>query len=199
MQLKRSSYSPVRSLLTTLVVLALIIGLISKYRVMVLVLSVSVVASVECIRGAYSFGKGLLVRMIRGVQCPACQRWALARVAVISFGPRFYECVHCGRRCKQFSAEEPWLDASSKEDDEIYRPTALSASVRKRQTLRYAWKSLAPIAAPFVLGSLGWLIAGERGGVAGAALGLYVFFGGIATTKATGESRHALWDAQVDG
>jgi hypothetical protein len=35
-----------------------------------------------------------------GPSCPVCGERKLGRVAVVSFGPRFYRCTACGARCK---------------------------------------------------------------------------------------------------
>lgn len=55
-----------------------------------------------------------------GVSCPNCVAPALARVAMQSFGYRYYRCTTCGSRCKR----RPWMtweDASEPEDDAFYQ------------------------------------------------------------------------------
>ena len=42
----------------------------------------------------------LIRPLIRGNSCPTCQEKSLVRVAAVSFGYRYCECIRCGQRCK---------------------------------------------------------------------------------------------------
>jgi hypothetical protein len=59
----------------------------------------------------------LLVEMVFGIQCPACSRWTLRRLARHRY---YYRCSSCRARFKRLEFGR-WLDASGPEDAERYR------------------------------------------------------------------------------
>lgn len=84
-------------------------------------------------------GEGLTA-IFRGPSCPACAARALARVAVVSFGPRYYRCTVCGAHWKRWfltvdleeakesrdherlsrrSKENPWMFDTSDDEGQI--------------------------------------------------------------------------------
>src|SRR5262249_5830479 len=63
----------------------------------------------------------VILPLTRGMRCPACGAWTLQRVAVSSFGPRYYRCSQCQARYKR-DALGPGLVEAEKEDDPFYQP-----------------------------------------------------------------------------
>lgn len=64
-------------------------------------------------------GEGLGV-FFRGASCPDCGERALARVAVVSFGPRFYRCTSCGARWKRHFLVADLEQAKGPRDDQRF-------------------------------------------------------------------------------
>ena len=62
-----------------------------------------------------------LVESVFGVTCPNCLQTTLARVAMYSFGYRYYRCKTCGWRCKR-RPWTTWEDVGDPEDDSYYQP-----------------------------------------------------------------------------
>jgi predicted RNA-binding Zn-ribbon protein involved in translation (DUF1610 family) len=62
-----------------------------------------------------------LVESLFGVACPNCFQATLGRVAMHSFGYRYYRCKTCGWRCKR-RPWTTWEDVYEPEDDVYYRP-----------------------------------------------------------------------------
>jgi hypothetical protein len=52
---------------------------------------------------AVALVQGVVVPILSGVACPKCSKPALERVAVRSFGPRYFRCGACGSRVKRVS------------------------------------------------------------------------------------------------
>jgi len=149
-----------------------------------------------------AFYKGVLIPLIRGVQCPTCREWALVRVASISFGDRFYRCESCGQRCKRNDHESPWLDANASEDDDMYKPIPYFGPARKREALMRALKGLGVVVAALCCGAVGWLIGGENGASQGAftsfLIGYLFFSNSQRTEKSILPPRPLLWDREID-
>jgi hypothetical protein len=61
-----------------------------------------------------------LFDLIMGARCDRCYQGILRRVAVYSFGYRFYRCEACGARYKR-GVLGFWHDASAQRDDGAYR------------------------------------------------------------------------------
>jgi hypothetical protein len=150
-----------------------------------------------------AFYKGVLVPLVRGVQCPTCREWGLVRVALISFGYRFYRCDSCGQRCKRHDYESPWIDASGIADDDMYKPVPFFGPARKREASIAGLKVLGAISALFLLPGCGWLVGGEMGTRIGAALGWATVFIGVSSTSWTYGKKilpvqPVLWDRTID-
>jgi hypothetical protein len=92
------------------------------------------------------FYRYVYVPLVQGVRCPRCSETALLRVAVESFGHRFYRCEWCGQRCKRSSIDSPWLDASGKADADLYKATPYFSPERKRKSRRTALLALGGMA-----------------------------------------------------
>jgi predicted RNA-binding Zn-ribbon protein involved in translation (DUF1610 family) len=60
-----------------------------------------------------------LVENLFGVTCPNCFQATLVRVALHSFGYRYYRCKTCGWRCKR-RPWTTWEDVFDPEDDVFY-------------------------------------------------------------------------------
>jgi len=144
--------------------------------------------------------KGVLEPLLCGVQCPSCREWGLIRVACISFGYRFYRCHRCGQRCKRIDYGSPWIDASSKEDADMYKLVPFYGPARKREAWICAWKALGSIAAVFLFPLLGWLIGGERGSSFGGVIGMVIL---LSSTQRNEKKIlpivPVLWDREIDG
>jgi predicted RNA-binding Zn-ribbon protein involved in translation (DUF1610 family) len=95
-----------------------------------------------------------LVETALGVSCPNCNELNLARVAMSSFGYRYYRCSSCGWRCKRRPLTT-WEDACGPEDDEHYRRKAIGGPpglVPRRDEDDAYWK-----------GTTGALLQNQRG------------------------------------
>jgi len=143
--------------------------------------------------------KGVLVPLLRGVQCPYCGEWGLVRVACISFGYRFYRCDHCKQRCKRLEYNSPWVDSSGMEDDDMYKPIHFFGPARKREASICALKALGTISAAFLFSLLGWLIGGERGCCFGSVVGAVI----VVSITQRDEKKiipiaPVLWDREID-
>jgi hypothetical protein len=57
----------------------------------------------------------LILHGFTSIRCPACGAWGLERVAIRSFGFRYFRCRTCETRCKR-SLIGLWYDASGKSD-----------------------------------------------------------------------------------
>ncbi len=146
-----------------------------------------------------AFYKGVLSPLLRGVQCPTCREWGLVRVACISFGYRFYRCDHCGQRCKRLDYESPWIDASGKEDADMYKPVPFFGPTRKREASICAMKALGSIAAFFLLPLFGWLVSGERGCYFGSVLSVVTSVLVTQRNEKIMPIVPVLWDWEIDG
>jgi hypothetical protein len=147
------------------------------------------------------FYRGVVEPLFRGVQCPTCREWSLTRVAVLSFGHRFYRCDSCGQRCKRIDRESPWIDASAIQDDDMYKAIPYYGANRKREASIAALRTLGGFAALFLCGAIGSLVYGGKG------LGVVVAIGILLLSRFAGPEtkgqkllpiRPVLWDQQVD-
>ena len=144
--------------------------------------------------------KGVLEPLLWGVQCPTCREWGLVRIACISFGSRFYLCDRCGQRCKRLDYGSPWIDASSKEDADMYKPVPFFGPARKREAWICAWKALGSLAAIFLFPLLGGLMGGERGSSFGSVIGVVILLSATQRNeKKIIPFLPILWDWEVDG
>jgi hypothetical protein len=61
-----------------------------------------------------------LIELVFGIQCPACSRWTLKRLAR---SRRYYQCPSCGARVKRSGfGLGVWRNASGPEHDAKYQP-----------------------------------------------------------------------------
>jgi len=144
------------------------------------------------------FYRGVVVPLLWGVQCPSCSGWSLVRIASVSFGYRFYECVDCGQRCKRSDIDSPWEDASDLGDAIMYKPKL--ASLRPATDWRNFALGIGLVAGLAACSWAGWLIGGERGMVICVILGS-VGYSWRTTRHHPPEpipARPVLWDRDVD-
>jgi predicted RNA-binding Zn-ribbon protein involved in translation (DUF1610 family) len=83
-----------------------------------------------------------LVETVFGVTCPNCLQTTLARVAMHSFGYRYYRCKTCGWRCKR-RPWTTWEDVFDPEDDAYFQPKDIGGPpglVPRRQEDETFWK-----------------------------------------------------------
>jgi hypothetical protein len=188
-----------RRVLIPVLLLALCLMVARTYGTAVLVFGGGFLAAMIVL--PVGFYRGVLEPLFRGVQCPTCREWSLKRVAVLSFGYRFYRCDSCGQRCKRTDHESPWIDASAMQDDDMYKAIPHYGADRKREASIAALKSLGGLAALFLFGALGRLVYGEKGLVVGVMIGTLLLFR-IAESDTKGQKilpiRPVLWDQQVD-
>jgi hypothetical protein len=180
-------------------VIGLCILVVYKYGVLALVLGCGFVAAAIGLPNA--FYKGILVPLLRGVQCPGCHEWGLVRVACISFGYRFFRCDYCGQRCKRLDYESPWVDSSGKEDDDMYKPIPLFGPRRREQATRCVLLAIGSLAILLLFPLLGSLIGGERGGYVGSAIGVWISVLVVTHQREEKKIMHVapvLWDREVD-
>ncbi|HEV3166580.1 MAG TPA: hypothetical protein VGZ22_21325 [Isosphaeraceae bacterium] len=63
----------------------------------------------------------LILPLVVGAECPGCGGKEFARIAVESFGPRYYRCQECGLRCKR-SWLGHWQEVKATTEDTHYLP-----------------------------------------------------------------------------
>lgn len=146
-----------------------------------------------------------LIHVVWGVRCPACGEWGLVQVTCISFGDRFYRCDFCGLRCKRADMESPWLDASGKEDDDMYKPIPVYGPGRRREArtkVLTAVGGLGAFAGALVVGALVEGPVGKfiRPIVVPLAFVSLWFFLWVSRRKARADRpiRPPLWDGEID-
>jgi hypothetical protein len=72
------------------------------------------------------YGLNIVVDALVGLPCPGCGRWTLRRLT----RARSYACCSCcGRRFKRLGFGSEWRDASSLDDDAVFR----------RKSRRWSW------------------------------------------------------------
>jgi hypothetical protein len=193
-------FAVIRDWIQRLVVPFLVVSLCAlaarKYGGMALILVAGFVSAV--IGLPIALYKGILVPLLRGVQCPTCREWGLVRAACISFGYRFYRCEYCGQRCKRLDYDSPWVDSSGKDDDDMYKPIPLFGPIRKLEATRCALLALATLAALFVFPLLGFQIGGERGSYVGSVIGVSIFLACQRDEKKAMRVAPVLWDRELD-
>jgi hypothetical protein len=64
------------------------------------------------------WGSAAPLNQILARRCPSCGGWTMGRVAIHSFGDRFYRCGKCGIRARRVAYA--WEDASAPEFDKYY-------------------------------------------------------------------------------
>ncbi len=150
---------------------------------------------------AISTYRWILAPMLWGVQCPACTEWSLVRVACVSFGLRFYKCDRCGQRCKRWSTETTWWDASGKEDDDMYQVIPVHSLERRRKLRMKVLRSFGATTCVVAMAFIGWLFGGVRGLTLAVFLGVtFAFQIQRSASLDLVVPRHpALWDPEVDG
>jgi hypothetical protein len=179
-------------------IIALCCGVIARFGFVAFVLGAGFLTA--SIQMPISFYKGVLIPLIRGIQCPSCGEWALVRVACISFGPRFYKCESCGQRCKRSDREAPWLDSSGKDDDDMYKPVPFYGPARRREVWIGGLQTLGMLVG-FIGGpAIGYLIWDQKGAMIGAVIVsfLVIHFDSRADKGPILPTRPMLWDDDVD-
>lgn len=186
-------------ILIRVLVLALCIMVARTYGTTVLILGAGFLSAMIVLR--VGFYRGVVEPLFRGVQCPTCREWSLKRVAILTFGYRFYKCDSCGQRCKRTDRESPWIDASAMQDDDMYKAIPHYGADRKREASIAALKMLGGLAAVILCGVPGWLVCGLTGEVVGVAIGMFLLIR-IAESETKGQkilpNRSILWDQQFD-
>jgi hypothetical protein len=71
--------------------------------------------------------QGVLTLLLNGVVCPQCFKRGLERVAVRSFGPRYFRCPSCGSRLKRNSFAV-WESVTSPEEGTLFDPAQRESS-----------------------------------------------------------------------
>ena len=179
--------------------LAFCIIVACKYGMTVLVLGGGFITALIVL--PVGFYRGVVEPLFRGVQCPTCREWSLARVAALSFGYRFYRCDSCGQRCKRIDRESPWIDASAIQDDDMYKAIPYYGANRKREASITALRTLGGLAALFLCGAIGSLVYGGKGLGVAVPIGIFLlsrFAGPETKGQKLLPTRPVLWDQQVD-
>jgi hypothetical protein len=101
-----------------------------------------------------AFVQGIAIPSLAGIGCPICSQLTVERVAVQSFGPRYFRCKSCGGRLKR-SLFGSWEQVTEATELALYEP-----AVRESPFDRDVW---AEEDAGLGAKSIDWLVRNQRG------------------------------------